>query len=80
MNDSRISADGVVVIKAQNHRTQERNRQEALARLGELIEQGSRKPRRRIPTQPGRAAKKRRLDAKKKRGDLKKLRLPIKPP
>ena len=78
LGDSRISSDGVVVIKAQNHRTQERNRKEAMERLLELVRQASRKPRRRIPTQPGKAAKRKRLDAKKKRGEIKKLRSPIK--
>ena len=72
--DSRITADGVVVIKAQNHRTQEKNREEALERLRELILGATRVRRKRIPTRPGRAAREKRLDAKKKRGELKKLR------
>jgi len=72
--DQRITADGVVIIKAQNHRTQEKNRNEALARLSDLIKGALRAPRKRIPTRPGRAAKERRIDAKKKRGSLKKLR------
>jgi ribosome-associated protein len=72
--DSRITADGVVVIKAQNHRTQEKNRSEALARLKDLILDATRVPRKRIPTRPSRAAKRKRLEAKKKRGQLKKLR------
>jgi ribosome-associated protein len=72
--DSRITATGVVVIKAQNHRTQEKNRAEALARLRELILGATRVRRKRIPTRPGRAAREKRLDAKKKRGELKKLR------
>jgi len=72
--DSRITADGVVVIKAQNHRTQERNRQEALERLRQLLLAGTRVPRRRKATRPSRAAKEKRLDEKKKRGQLKKLR------
>ena len=72
--DSRITADGVVVIKAQNHRTQEKNRAEALERLRELILGATRVRRKRIPTRPGRAAREKRLDAKKKRGALKKLR------
>ena len=72
--DKRITADGVVVIKAQNHRTQEKNRNEALARLGELIKGAMRVRRKRIPTRPGRAAKQRRMDSKKQRGSLKKLR------
>lgn len=73
-NDQRITAEGVVVIKAQNHRTQEKNRNEALARLIELIGGALRVPRKRIPTRPGRAAKQKRIDSKKKRGSLKKLR------
>lgn len=77
MNDSRISSEGIVVIKAQNHRTQERNRREALDRLNELVEKASRKPRKRVPTKPGKAANQKRLDAKKKRGDIKKLRGPL---
>ena len=72
--DKRITADGVVVIKAQNHRTQEKNRSEALARLSDLIKAATRVRRRRIPTRPGRAAKERRMDSKKQRGSLKKLR------
>jgi len=72
--DKRITADGVVVIKAQNHRTQEKNRSDALARLVELIKGAMRVRRKRIPTRPGRAAKERRIDSKKQRGSLKKLR------
>ena len=73
-SDHRITADGVVIIKAQNHRTQDRNRSEALARLSGLIKDALRVPRKRIPTRPGRAAKAKRMDTKKKRGSLKKLR------
>lgn len=72
--DNRITAEGVVVIKAQNHRTQEKNRAEAVERLRQLILAATRAPRKRVPTRPGRAAKERRLEAKKKRSDLKKLR------
>ena len=72
--DSRITAEGVLVIKAQNHRTQERNRQEAIRRLQELVLAATRTPRKRIPTRPGRAAKERRLSEKKRRGEQKKLR------
>ena len=74
ISDRRITSDGVVIIKAQNHRTQEKNRAEALSRLSELIKSALKAPRKRIPTRPGRAAKRRRLDSKKKRGSLKKLR------
>jgi len=73
-NDQRVTTDGVVIIKAQNHRTQAKNRTEALSRLEELIKSALRTPRKRIPTRPGRAARERRLDSKKKRGSLKKLR------
>jgi ribosome-associated protein len=72
--DQRITSDGIVVIKAQNHRSQDKNRSEALARLTELIKAALRVPRKRIPTKPGRAAKERRIDSKKKRGLTKKLR------
>jgi ribosome-associated protein len=73
-SDKRITADGVVIIKAQNHRTQDKNRNEAFARLTELIKGAMRVRRKRIPTRPGRAAKERRIDSKKQRGSLKKLR------
>ena len=73
-HDQRITADGVVIIKAQNHRSQEKNRAEALSRLAELVKGALRVPRKRIPTQPGRAAKERRLETKKQRSSLKKLR------
>lgn len=73
-SDQRITVDGVVIIKAQNHRTQEKNRNEAVARLVELIKSALRVPRKRIPTRPGRAAKERRMESKKQRGSLKKLR------
>jgi len=72
--DQRITGDGVVIIKAQNHRTQAKNRSEAFTRLRELIKCAMRVPRKRIPTRPGRAAKERRMEMKKKRGSLKKLR------
>ena len=72
--DQRISNDGVVIIKAQNHRTQEKNRKEALSRLKELITSVTRVKPKRIPTRPGPAAKRKRIETKKKRGDLKKLR------
>lgn len=72
--DSRVSNDGVVIIKAQNHRSQDKNRSEALARLVELIDAACQAPRKRIPTRPSRASKQKRLETKKRRGSLKKLR------
>lgn len=73
-SDQRITNDGVVVIKSQSARTQEKNRKEALARLSELIQSALSVPAKRIPTKPGKTAKKKRVDEKKKRGDLKQLR------
>jgi len=73
-SDQRITSDGVIVIKAQNHRTQEKNRAEALERLAELVRSATRTKRKRIPTRPGKAAKAKRVDAKKKRGALKQMR------
>lgn len=70
-NDHRINKDGVIVIKAQNHRSQERNREDALARLRELIQEATTVRRERKPTRPSRAAKRKRLDNKKKRGEIK---------
>jgi ribosome-associated protein len=72
--DKRITSDGVVIIKAQNHRTQEKNRSEAFSRLSGLIQSVLKTRRKRIPTRPSRAAKKRRIESKKQRGSLKKLR------
>jgi ribosome-associated protein len=72
--DQRITADGVLVIKAQNHRTQDKNRQEAISRLRQAILEAKQVRKKRIPTRPGRAAKEKRLDSKKKRSQLKKLR------
>lgn len=70
-NDHRINKDGVIVIKAQNHRSQERNREDALARLRELIQEATTVRRERKPTRPSRSAKRKRLDNKKKRGEIK---------
>lgn len=72
--DSRITGDGVVVIKAQNHRTQELNRQEALDRLKQLVQAACHVPRKRVATKPTKGSVKRRLDTKKQQGSTKKLR------
>ncbi|WP_455234641.1 alternative ribosome rescue aminoacyl-tRNA hydrolase ArfB [Thiogranum longum] len=74
LHDKRITRDGVIVIKAQRYRTREKNRDEALARLEELVKSVARVPRKRVPTQPSGSAKKRRLDEKSKRGKVKALR------
>jgi len=72
--DHRITKEGVIVIKAQEHRSQEKNRGEALRRLQELIKSVAVSPKKRRPTQPTRGSQKKRLDRKSKRGQLKVLR------
>ena len=72
--DSRISSDGVIIIKAQKYRSREKNRLDAIERLRELILEATKTRRRRVPTKPTRSSREKRLDAKKKRGALKKLR------
>lgn len=74
LNDQRISKDGVVVIKAQSHRSQEGNKEEALLRLRELLRSAAIRPRARKPTQPTLAARRRRLEGKVKRGEIKAAR------
>ncbi|MCV6546779.1 MAG: alternative ribosome rescue aminoacyl-tRNA hydrolase ArfB [Cohaesibacter sp.] len=69
-----MTSEGELVMQVQTHRTQARNREEAIERLVALIEKASHRPRRRIATKPTRASKKRRMDSKTKRGALKKLR------
>ena len=70
-SDARITAEGVVVIKAQNARTREKNKAEALARLQELVDQAARVTPPRRPTKPTYASKKRRLQAKSERAEVK---------
>jgi ribosome-associated protein len=72
--DSRITRDGVVVIKAQQHRSQDMNRDEALRRLNELVREAAHIPKARRATKPTRASKKRRLEGKIRRGRIKQLR------
>ena len=72
--DQRISRDGILVIKAQRFRTQEKNRADALNRLRELILLANRKAKKRIPTKPTKASQRRRLENKTKRGYTKRLR------
>lgn len=71
LSDSRISKDGVIIIKAQRYRTQEKNRDDALQRLQQLIRAVAVTQKKRVPTKPGKAARKRRLDAKSRRGKTK---------
>lgn len=71
---SRVTAEGVLIIQAQRHRTQERNRADALGRLVELVRAAAVPPKPRKKTRPSRASKRRRLDGKKRQGDKKRLR------
>jgi ribosome-associated protein len=72
--DQRITGAGVVVIKAQRYRTQERNREDALARLAELVASAARVPRVRKATKPTKGSQRRRVDAKVQRGRIKQTR------
>ncbi|MBJ9975132.1 aminoacyl-tRNA hydrolase [Pseudomonas sp. S75] len=71
LRDSRITADGVLVIKAQRYRTQEQNRTDALMRLAELIVSVGKTEKKRRPTKPTLGSKTRRLDGKTRRGTVK---------
>ncbi|WP_333793196.1 alternative ribosome rescue aminoacyl-tRNA hydrolase ArfB [Hyphomicrobium sp.] len=70
----RLTDEGVLVIRAERFRTQERNREDARARLVDLVRAALPQPKTRIATKPSRAAKARRVDAKVRRGSVKKLR------
>lgn len=72
--DKRLSSDGVLVIKAQRHRVQQRNLDDARQRLAELIRNVDQPRKKRIPTRPGKAARRRRLDNKTHRGQVKRTR------
>lgn len=72
--DQRISADGVVVIKAQDHRSLPLNRREALARLQALVDAAATVPRQRVATRPTYGSQQRRLQAKQQRGQVKAAR------
>ena len=74
MRDSRITDEGVVVIKAQQHRSQDQNRYDALERLQALVRQAAARPKLRRATKPTRGSKQRRLESKKRRGAIKALR------
>jgi ribosome-associated protein len=74
LRDHRVTAGGVVVIKAQQHRSQEQNRDAAFERLAQLVERALVVPKRRKPTRPTRGSKLRRLEDKTRRGRLKQTR------
>lgn len=74
IQDSRISEAGVIVIKAQRFRTQEKNRRDALDRLQAMVDEAAHVPRERKPTRPTKASKERRLDSKARTARTKSLR------
>lgn len=74
LKDRRISGDGVIVIKAQRYRSQEKNREDALARLQALIKSAAITPKKRTATKPTKGSVKRRIEGKTQRGQLKALR------
>jgi ribosome-associated protein len=70
----RITQEGILIIEARQHRTQERNREDAVERLVELIRQAAQKPRPRKKTKPSKTAQARRVESKKQRGKVKQMR------
>ncbi len=74
LNDQRVTKEGVIVIKAQEHRTQEQNREEALQRLQNLIKSAVVIPKPRKPSKPTRSSQRKRLDSKSKRSQIKTMR------
>jgi len=74
LRDRRISGDGVIVIKAQRFRSQEKNREDALARLQDLVGKAAVTPRSRKATRPTRRSREKRMDSKTRRGEVKSLR------
>ena len=79
LDDRRITADGILVIKAQEHRTQERNRQAAVDRLRELILSVLSEPKARKKTRPSKRSQRARVEDKRQRGKLKQARGPVDP-
>lgn len=73
-NDSRISDNHIITIKAQRHRTQQKNRDDALERLSDLINKACHKPKYRVATKPTRGSVERRIKSKSQRGNVKKMR------
>ncbi len=74
LSDSRITSDGVLIIKSQSHRTQEMNRDDALKRLKDIIISAGKTQKARRVTKPTKSSQRKRMDNKSKKGDLKKLR------
>jgi ribosome-associated protein len=78
LHDTRISKEGVIVLKAQRYRTQEKNREDALERLRELIRSVAVTQKKRKPTKPTKGSQRKRMDSKSKRGKQKALRGKVK--
>ena len=74
VSDQRLTKDGEIVIKAQQFRSLEKNRDDALERLGELIREAVKQERKRRPTKPSRSSEEKRLEGKEKRGRVKAMR------
>jgi len=74
LGDQRITKDGVVIIKAQEYRNQEQNRNEALRRLKTLLQSVAMPPKKRVATRPTRSAQRKRVESKVRRGTIKSLR------
>lgn len=74
LNDQRVTREGIVVIKVQTHRSQEKNKEEALQRLLDMVASVAALPRTRRPTKPTRSSQKKRLEKKNIRGQIKAMR------
>lgn len=79
LRDQRITREGVIVIKARQHRSRDMNRGEALRRLDQLVHSAAAPPKPRKPTRPTRASKRRRIESKIRRGRIKALRGKVQP-
>jgi ribosome-associated protein len=80
LRDRRLSRDGVVVIKAQRFREQDKNREDALRRLEALIRKAMHQQKRRVPTKPSARARRKRVDEKTRKGRIKQLRGRVRDP
>jgi len=74
LSDRRISSDGIIIIKAQRYRSQEKNREDALDRLQALIQRAAFTPKKRTATKPTKSSVRKRIDSKTQRGQIKALR------
>jgi len=72
--ESRLTTDGCLIVTSERHRTQDRNREDALTKLAGLVEDALKVPKVRRKTRPSRASKERRIQAKKQRGETKRMR------